>query len=71
MQKRMMVSFLDSFSHVFLCYYYLLLLQGQKSSPLSMLDEFVLGVYMMVEASPEDRARFLFNMMDTNKVGNS
>ncbi len=50
--------------------YYLLLLQGQQSS-LSMLDEFVLGVYMMVEASSEDRARFLFNMMDVNKVGSS
>ncbi len=50
--------------------HYLLLFQGQQSS-LSMLDEFVLGVYMMVEASSEDRARFLFNIMDVNKVGSS
>ncbi len=41
------------------------ILQGQSSS---MLDDFVLCVYMMVEASPEDRARFLFNIMDVNKV---
>jgi Ca2+-binding EF-hand superfamily protein len=34
-----------------------------------LMDEFVLAVYMMVQASSEDRARYLFYMIDFDGNG--
>lgn len=37
-----------------------------KGVPAGAMLEFAISVYMMVQASPEDRALYIFSILDTN-----
>lgn len=39
---------------------------ARKGVPAGAMLEFAISVYMMVQASPEDRALYIFSILDTN-----
>lgn len=42
------------------------LASATKGVPAGAMLEFAISVYMMVQASPEDRALYIFSILDTN-----